>query len=195
MEFAVNSTPFSDALALRATASVFDAQRGKLPGPGGLHRSPDSVAVAKQISELGQLITDLGDEILFRAAAQDQEAHAARIITSFAAAVRPAGEAASALGAVAHQLSFLHQTEHLRNQPDARDAREAAVRVMDDALGVADTALGEAADSLHAASATVSPPAARLQAARHRSTTATPAPPPVDAPAVTVAPDRTTRSR
>lgn len=149
MEFTVNNTPFSDALALRATASVFDAQRGKLPGPRNLHHSPDgvAVAVAKQISELGQLITDLGDEILFRTVAQDREAHTARVITSFAAAVRPAGEAASALGTVAHQLAFLHQTEHLRNQPDARDAREAAARVIDDALGLADTALGEAADS------------------------------------------------
>ncbi|WP_078623129.1 hypothetical protein [Streptomyces prunicolor] len=191
----MNNTPIADALALRATASVFDAQRRKLPGPGGLHRSPDSVAVAKQISELGQLITDLGDEVLFRAAAQGQEAHAARVITSFAAAVRPAGEAASALGAVAHQLSFLHQTEHLGNQPDARDAREAAARVMDDALGAADTALREAADSLRAASATVTPPAVRLQAARHRSTTATPAPPSADAPAIALAPARTTRSR
>jgi len=132
MEFTVNSTPFSDALALRATASVFDAHRGKLPGLGDLPRSPDSVAVAKQISELGQLITELGDEVLFRASAQDQEAHAARVITGFAAAVRPVGEAAAALGAVAHQLSFMHQTEHLRDQPDARDAREAAARVMDD---------------------------------------------------------------
>ena len=191
----MTTTPIADALALHAAASLFDAQRGNLPDPGDLRRSPDSVAVAKQISELGQLITDLGDEVLFRAAAQDREPHAARVITSFAAAVRPADEAASALGAVAHQLSFLHQTEHLRDQPDARDAREAAARVMGDALGVADTALGEAADSLHAASATLSPPAARLQAARHRSTTATPAPPPSDAPAVAVAPDRTTRSR
>lgn len=194
MEFTVNNTPFSDALALRATASVFDAQRGKLPSPGDLHRSPDSVAIAKQISELGQLITDLGDEVLFRAVAQDQEAHAARVITSFAAAVQPAGEAASALGTVAHQLSFLHRTEHLREQPYARDARETAARVMDDALGLADTALREAADSLHAASATIAPPPMRLQAARHRSTTAAPAPPPAGAPAATPA-DRTARSR
>ena len=191
----MTNTPIADALALHATASLFDAQRGKLPSSEDLRRSPDGVAVAKQISELGQLITDLGDEVLFRAVARDREAHTARVATGFAAAIRPAGEAASALGAVAHQFSFLHQTEHLRDQPDARDAREAAARVMDDALGVADTALGEAADSLHAASATVSPPAARLQAARHRSTTATPAPPPAVAPAVAVAPDRTTRSR
>ncbi|MCX5314761.1 hypothetical protein [Streptomyces sp. NBC_00154] len=129
----MNSTPSSDIRAMRATASAFDAQRGKLPVPGGHHRSPDIVAVARQVSELGELITDLGNEVLFRAAAQDHEVHTARVITSFASAVRPVGEAASALGAVTHQLSFLEQTEHLRDQSDARDAREVAVRVMDDA--------------------------------------------------------------
>ncbi|MFE2498403.1 hypothetical protein [Streptomyces scopuliridis] len=193
----MNNTPISDALAMRATASAFDAQRGKLPIPGDPHRSPDSVAVARQISELGKMITDLGDEVLFRAAHQDREAHTARVITSFAAAVAPAGEAASALGAVAHQLSFLDQTEHLRDQPDARDAREAAARVMEDALGMADTALREAADSLHAASVTVSPPSVWLQAARSRSTNAAPAPAPspADASAAAAPLDRIARSR
>ncbi|MFM9706532.1 hypothetical protein [Streptomyces galilaeus] len=92
----MDNTPISDALALRATASAFDAQRGKLPVPGDPHRSPDAVAVALQISELGKLIADLGDEVLFRAAGQDQAPRTARVITSFAAAVEPAGEAASA---------------------------------------------------------------------------------------------------
>jgi hypothetical protein len=71
------------------------------------------------------------------------------------------------------------------------------VRVTEDALGVADTALREAADSLHAASATVSPPSVRLQAARSRSATAglasaspSPAGPGAPAPA-----DQITRGR
>ncbi|GAA3820554.1 hypothetical protein [Streptomyces chiangmaiensis] len=166
----MDNTPLSDALALRATASAFDAQRGKLPVPGDPHRSPDVLAVARQISELGKLVTD-GDEVLFRAADQDQAPHTARVITNFAAAVEPAGEAASALGAVAHQLAFLNQSESLRDQPDARDARKAAVRVMEEALATAGAALHDGANSLHAASATVSPPSARLQAARSRSAT------------------------
>jgi hypothetical protein len=83
----VDNTPLSDALALRATAFAFDAQRGKLPVPGDPHRSPDVVAVARQISELGKLVTDLGDEVLFRAADQGQAPHTARVITDFAAAV------------------------------------------------------------------------------------------------------------
>ncbi|MEU9155727.1 hypothetical protein AB0D59_35560 [Streptomyces sp. NPDC048417] len=194
----MDNTPLSDALALRATASAFDAQRGKLPVPGDPHRSPDAFAVARQISELGKLITDLGDEVLFRAADQDHAPHTARVITSFAAAVEPAGEAASALGAMAHQLAFLNQTESLRDQPDARDTREAAVRVMEDALATAEAALHDGANSLHSASATVSPPSVRLQAARSRSTTATPAPgsPPPDATTVVASSsDRLARGR
>lgn len=194
----MDNTPISDALALPATASAFDAQRGKLPVPGDPRRSPDAVGVARQISELGKLITDLGDEVLFRAAGQDHAPHTARVIANLAAVVEPAGEAASALGAVAHQLAFLNQTESLRDQPDARDAREAAVRVMEDALATADAALHDGANSLHAASATVSPPSVRLQAARSRSTTAAPAPgppPPGATTAVASSSDRLARGR
>ncbi|MEY9841713.1 hypothetical protein [Streptacidiphilus sp. EB103A] len=191
----MTNSSISDALALRDTASDFDAQIGNLPVIGDPHRSPDSIAVARQIAELGKLLTYLGDEVLFRAAEPDQAVHTTRVITSFAAAVRPAAEAAAALGEVAHQLSFLDQTEPLRDQPDTRDAREAAVRVIEDALGTAEVALSEAANSLHAASATVSPPSVRLQAARSRSTTtATPGPlPPTSRMAA--ASDRITRSR
>lgn len=193
----MNNTPIADALALRATSSAFGAQRGKLPVPGDHHRSPGIVAVARQVTELGELITELGNEVLFRAAAQDHEVHTARVIAGFAAAVRPAGEPASALGEMVHQLSFLSRTKHLRDQPDAQEAREAAMRVMDAALGTADTALRDAADSLHAASATVSPPSIRLRAAHSRSTIATPATrptPPATSPAA-AAGSRTARNR
>ncbi|MDT0467574.1 hypothetical protein [Streptomyces gibsoniae] len=194
----MDNTPISDALALRATASAFDAQRGKLPVPGDPHRSPDVVTVARQISELEKLVTDLGDEVLFRAADQDQAPHTTRVITNLAAAVEPAGEAASALGAVAHQLAFLNQTESLRDQPDGRDAREAAARVVEEALATADAALHDGANSVHSASATVSPQSDRLQAARSRSATTAPAPgspPPGVTTAVAAPSDRITRGR
>ncbi|QHC21421.1 hypothetical protein [Streptomyces sp. GS7] len=193
----MDNTPISDALALRATASTFDAQRRKLPVPDDPQRSPGAVTVARQISELGKPMTDLGNEILFRAAGQDQAPHTARVITSFAAAIAPADEAASALGAVAHQLAFLSQTEHLRDQPDAGDARQAALRVIEEALASADASLHDAANSLHAASATVSSPPMRLQAARSQSTTAAPAPgPPTAGVSTSAAPsDRAVRGR
>ncbi|WP_330433876.1 hypothetical protein OIC43_03535 [Streptomyces sp. NBC_00825] len=52
------NNPIAEAMALRATASGFDAQRGRLPVPGDPHRSPDSVTIARQISELGKPITE-----------------------------------------------------------------------------------------------------------------------------------------
>ncbi|MEW1996995.1 hypothetical protein [Streptomyces coelicoflavus] len=56
MEFALFDTSSSEALALRTTASGFDAVRGKLPVAGDPHRSPGSVTVARRLSELGTLI-------------------------------------------------------------------------------------------------------------------------------------------
>ncbi|MGW1052917.1 hypothetical protein [Streptomyces sp. NPDC002521] len=194
----MDNTVISDALALRATASAFDTQRGKLPMPGGPHRSPDVVAVARQISELGKPFTDLGDEVRFRAADQRQASHTARVITNFAAAVEPAGEVASALGAVAHQLAFLNQTDGLRDQPDARAAREAAVLVIEEALATADAAVHDGSNSLHSASATISSPSDRLQTARSRSATTAPAlgsPPPGVTTAVASSSDRFARGR
>lgn len=168
----MNSTPSSDIRAMRATASALDAQRGKLPVLGDPHGSPDVSDVARQISELGELITNLGNEVLF-SASQEPETHTAKVITGFAATVRPTCQAASALGEAAHQLAFLDWTEHLRDQPDAEDAGEAAaVQVICDSLSTANTALREAADSLRAASAIVSPPSVRLRAALSRSTAA-----------------------
>lgn len=194
----MNNPSLADARALRATASACDAQRNKLPVPGAPHRSPDSVSVARQIAEFGKLITDLGTELFLRTASQGQDLPAAQVITGFASAVAPLGEAASALGEAAHQFAFLDQTKHLREQADARDAREAAVRVTNYALNAADTALREAAGTLHAAATTVSSSPARLRAARHRSMTAVPTPGPLpiaSAPATATPPGRITRSR
>ncbi|WP_405746728.1 hypothetical protein OG422_27375 [Streptomyces sp. NBC_01525] len=84
----MNDTRVTDALALRAMASAFDAQRGKLPVEGDPHRSPDGVAIARQISELGKLISDLGNDVLFRTADHGREARTLRVIDGFAGAVR-----------------------------------------------------------------------------------------------------------
>lgn len=190
------NSPVSDALSLRALASEFDAQRGKLPRPRDPNHSPDNVTVARQLSDLGKFIADPADEVLHRVAEQHREGRTHSAICDFAAAVGPACEAASALGAVAHQLSFLNRTKHLRSQPDALDAREAAARVTDDGLGAANTALRAGPDFLCAASAQAFSPPARLQAARARSTPATPAPasPPAD-PAAAALPGRIARGR
>ncbi|MFF7777016.1 hypothetical protein ACFZCG_21625 [Streptomyces tanashiensis] len=189
----MTTNSLSDALAIRAMASAFDAQRGKLPVPGDPHRLPGNIVVAQQISELGKLITELGDEVLFRTVNKEAGARTTPTVSGFSAAVRYAGEAATALGEVAQQLAFLEQTEHLHEQPDAR---EAAGLVIEDRLESADTALREAADSLHAASTTVSPPSSRLWAAVTRTPTpvygAAPAAP---APSASAPAARTVRGR
>lgn len=123
----MSNTPVTDALALRAMASSLDAQRGKLPVLGDPRRSPEAVSVSRQISDLGRLITELGDEVLFRVAEPNQPPHSTRVAGAFAQASGGVGQAAAALGAVNRQLLFLKQTECLREQPDAKDARQAAV--------------------------------------------------------------------
>ncbi|MEV0035484.1 hypothetical protein [Streptomyces sp. NPDC050804] len=162
-------TPATDALALRDMASVFDAQRGKLPVLGDPHRSPEPTTVCRRIAELGELITQLSDEVLLRVTDQGRAPHSDRVITGFASAIEPAGDDVAALGVVNHQLAFLAQTEPSHDQADVRDAREASVSVLEDALSLADEALHEAATRLHAASTTLLPPSARLRAALSRS--------------------------
>lgn len=154
-------------------ASAFDGQRGILPVLRNQPRSPDVVAVAKQISELRALITDLGTRSSSgppprstRPSPPGASPASLLLCDSLARCVR--------LGAVAHQLAFPDQTEHLRDQPDAQNAREAAVRARDDALSTADMALRQTAASLHVASVTVSPPSVRLRATRSWATTAAP---------------------
>nr|WP_239070075.1 MULTISPECIES: hypothetical protein [unclassified Streptomyces] len=183
---------------MRATASAFDAQRGKLPVLDDPHRSPEPIAVCRQISELGKLITDLSDEVLFRVGADDTAAHTPRVVTAFASAIEPACEAAAALGAVSHQLALLQQAWPYRHKPDTRDAHDTAIHAVKDALTAAEGALWDAASPLHAASAAIAPPSIRLQAARSRSTTTAPGPGPLPpaSPSMPLAPSgRAVRGR
>ncbi|WP_406281344.1 hypothetical protein [Streptomyces sp. NBC_00209] len=179
----MNNTPSTDIRALRAIAAAIDAQHGKLPDLTDPLRPPVLGDVARQITALGQLAADMGHEVFF-SDAREPETHTPKVIAAYTAAVRPTAEAVSALGQVAEQLAFLDRTEHLRAQPDADDAREAAVHVIDEALCTAHTTLRDAADSLRAASTTISPPSVQLRAALSRSpaspsaTASTPPPPP-----------------
>ncbi|AEN10802.1 MULTISPECIES: hypothetical protein [unclassified Streptomyces] len=189
----MTDTSSSDALALRATASGFDAVRGKLPVAGDPDHPLDNVAVALQLSNLGSLLTELADEVLHRAAEQRREGHTASAIMGFAAAVRPACEAASALGAVARRLSARDQAGHL-DDGAADDGYDQLV--MGNALGIADKALRETSEGLRAAAETISPSSARVEAARSRSTTAVPSPtPPASAVPSAAPPGRTVRGR
>ncbi|RSS33617.1 hypothetical protein [Streptomyces sp. WAC08241] len=181
----MTDTSSSDVLALRATASGFDAVRGTLSAAGGPDRPLDAVAVARQLSVLGTLLTDVVDEVLFRAAEQKRDGHTPPAVMGFAAAVQPACQAISALGVVAHQLSARDQAGHLGDEPGAQDAGDVDRLVISNALGMADQALRETSEGLRAAAETISPSSTRVEAARSRSTTAAPSPTP---PSPTVPP-------
>ena len=193
----MDSNPITDAMALYTTACAFDSQRRKVPQLADPHRLADLVAVARQSSDLGAMISEMGDEVFFLAFDRAREPHTDRVINGFVAAIAPAGEATAALGSLAQQFAFLNQSEHLRDQPDTAAARVAARQTIEDAILAADSSLAWAAEILHAASASISPPSARMRAALHRSTTtgATPKPPTAHTPAPSLPADRPGRSR
>ncbi|MDQ8704120.1 hypothetical protein RCO28_16730 [Streptomyces sp. LHD-70] len=189
----MTDTSSTDAWALRATASSFNAVRGKLPATGDPDRPLDSVTVARQLSAVGILLADLTDEVLFRDAEQRRDGYTSPAVTGFAAAIRPACEAASALGTVAHRLSARDQALHLGDEPEAEENDRL---VMGNALGIADEALRETCEGLRAAAAAISPSPARVEAARSRSVTAAPSPaPPPPAIPPAAPPIRITRGR
>ncbi|WP_327175419.1 hypothetical protein OG599_08915 [Streptomyces sp. NBC_01335] len=178
----MTDTPHSDVQDLRALASSIDALRGRLPVVGDLHRAPDRATVGQQISDLGKLITHLGDKLV--------AAPLGGTDTSVPDALYTAGEATSALGNLASQLAFLNETEPQREQPDFREARQDALAAIENSIETADTSLRQTAKILVLS--------AQLKAARSRSTTtATAALPLSQAPATPPAAphSRPTRSR
>ncbi|MGV9428003.1 hypothetical protein ACWDO7_27405 [Streptomyces sp. NPDC003656] len=157
--------------------------RRQLPIAGDPDRPLDGVTVGRQLSAVGMLLADLGDEVLFRNADQRRDGHTGPAITGFAAAVSPACQAASALATAAHQLADRDQAKHHGDEPAPEEYDRL---VMSNALGIADEALRETSEGLRTAAAAIAPSTARAEAARSRSTTAapSPAPPPPAAPPV-----------
>ncbi|MFJ6101878.1 hypothetical protein ACIQHY_12865 [Streptomyces sp. NPDC092359] len=168
----------SDALALRATASSFEAVRTRLPSVKDPGRPIDNVTISRQLSALGSLLNELGNELLFRTAEQRRDGHTSPAVVGFAAAIGPACTAASALGVVTHRLSVQHQAEHLGNEAELGDYDWL---VMGNALARANEALRETSEGLRASAAALSPSSARVEAARSRSTPS-PAPMPLPPP-------------
>ncbi|MFE6719397.1 hypothetical protein ACFVDU_17685 [Streptomyces albidoflavus] len=158
----------SDAQAFRVMASRIDAIRETTPVTGDPLRRPDTVTVAGQLRELGTVITDLADAVLHRADGQHADGLA---VMGFAAAVRPACNAASALGVAAHHLTLLETARHPFEDPSAQEHDS---RVVGKALVMADKSLRGTASCLHAASTAVAPASDRAQVARSRSTTPAP---------------------
>ncbi|MGW3557607.1 hypothetical protein ACWDNT_09585 [Streptomyces sp. NPDC000963] len=131
--------------------------RAKLPDTGDPDRPLDNVTIAFQLSHLGTLLTELADEVLHRAAERNRQGRTAPAVMGFAAAVQPACRAASALGAVAHQLSARDQAGRLGDELGAQDSGDVDRLVIGDALVVADQALRETSEGLRAAAEAISP--------------------------------------
>lgn len=192
----MDATAISEALALHSMARSFDAQRGKLPHPVDPHDPSDLAAAARQLSQLGALITDLGDEVLFRAVEQDQSPHIGSAINGFASAIRPAGDAVYELSRITRAYAHLAQTEQQHEDPVTAKTREDARKTIEGTLRRFDTALSQAVSSLDSASANISPPSARMRAARSRSTTTpTSAPSPPSPPTTAIPAPRPGRGR
>ena len=189
----MNDDHSSESALLRFVGSHFDAQRAKLRVSGDDHRSPDFAAVARQISDLGKIVTSLGDELLSPSANPDRPSGSPRMRTGFTAVLRHAGDAISALGTAAHHL--LDEEAPLRDQRDVEGAEKAAAQAVAEAFSRADAALGDAGDLLHAAGTSTT--ARRLNAARSQSPAASPLPGPSlpPAPPSTGPANRTARGR
>ncbi|MER7750903.1 hypothetical protein [Kitasatospora sp. NPDC097643] len=175
------NSPISEALLLHATATAIDAQREKLPQVSAPFRLPDPIGVARQTTELGGLIAELGDEYLFRADASAPQEHTTHAAEAFANAIGSVAQAASALGTVAQQLAFVARTANRRGEPGYEDAHTDAGQMIELAVETACDDLAEAAQILRTAASAVSPPpTVQLQrAALARSpgaSTASPAP-------------------
>jgi hypothetical protein len=192
----MDATPIGEALALHSMARSFSAERGKLPQPADPHSPSDLATVARQLSQIGALITDLGDEVLFRANERDQAHHIGSAIKGFASAIRPASDAVYELSRMTRAYTHLDQTERQRDDPATAKTHEAARKTIECARTHADNALSQAASSLHSSAADISPPSARMRAARSRSTTMPTITPIPHCPPTTAAPaQRPGRSR
>ncbi|MCZ4122698.1 hypothetical protein [Streptomyces sp. H39-S7] len=115
--------PAEDATTLAALATACDTVRAQLPLDGPPYQDLDLVTVSRQLSGLGDLVTHLSDEVLFRSVQPGptgSQRH--RAIGAFASAVDPLGRAISALGAVYTQVAFRDETSRWPDSPNLRDA-------------------------------------------------------------------------
>ncbi|WP_198358190.1 hypothetical protein [Streptomyces fildesensis] len=163
--------PAEDATTLTALATACDTVRAQLPLDGPPYQDLDLVTVSRQLSGLGDLVTHLSDEVLFRSVQPGptgSQRH--RAIGAFASAVDPLGRAISALGAVYTQVAFRDETSRWPDSPNLRDALRSADTVIEENLNTASEALRETADGLNAASTRLRVDPHRVQVALHRST-------------------------
>ncbi|WP_405361918.1 hypothetical protein OG535_29125 [Kitasatospora sp. NBC_00085] len=182
------NSPMSEVLLLHSTASVIDDTTRLLPESSSPSFLPDPFEVGRQISELGGLITSMGDEYLLRVDVSPPQEHTARTAEAFAHAVGNVAEAASALGTVSQQLAFFARTAGLHGEPGYAEVRSLITQTIDSAVGRARISLTQAAQGLRTAASTISPPSVRLQQATLARSPAAPTAGPSPASAAASAP-------
>ncbi|MFC8718043.1 hypothetical protein [Kitasatospora sp. NPDC057198] len=174
-------TPLSVALELTGAAVVLSDLRLGLPSDADPFALPDPAVVGRRITELGALITTMGDAYLRRSAEPAQQGFPAE---AFAIALNRAGQTVSALGTVGQQLSALAtMPTGPSGLPGSDYTRTLAATCIGEALQAAHQHLQDGVRVLRdAASDTLPAPEQAQQAVLARSPHTATAGPPTPAP-------------
>ncbi|RKE22003.1 hypothetical protein [Streptomyces sp. TLI_171] len=162
------NTPLSEALELSGAAVALSDLRLGLPSDADPFALPDPAVVGRRITELGALITTMGDAYLRRAAEPAQQGFPAE---AFAIALNRAAQTVSALGTVGQQLSALAtMPPGPSGLPGSDYTRTLAATCIDEALQAAHQHLQDGVRVLRDAASDVLPSTDRShQAALARS--------------------------
>lgn len=120
----------TEAGELYAVARGFAELRTEITVPRTPSDVPDLFTASQQLATLGDLIKDLSDEALYRAADDDPGLDLGPVIYAYAAAAAPAGRAMEDYTQAYVQFGFLRRFADAPESGDLRDGREAAFRVV-----------------------------------------------------------------
>ncbi|MFB7950136.1 hypothetical protein ACFC6L_35105 [Kitasatospora phosalacinea] len=157
------NSPLSDALELTGAALALSNLRLGLPSDADPFGLPDPAVVGRKITELGALITTMGDAYLLRVTEPAQQGFPAE---AFAIALNRAAQTVSALGTVGQQLSALIMLPPgPSGLPGSDYTRTLAATCIDEALQAAHHHLQDGVRVLRDAASDVLPASDRLQQA------------------------------
>ncbi|MFF2819391.1 hypothetical protein ACFVT9_28195 [Kitasatospora cineracea] len=157
------NSPLSIALELTGAAVALSDLRLELPSDADPFALPNPAVVGRKITELGALITTMGDAYLRRTAEPAQQGFPAE---AFAIALNRAGQTVSALGTVGQQLSALAtMPTGPSGLPGSDYTRTLAATCIDEALQAAHRHLQDGVRVLRDAAEDALPATARSQQA------------------------------
>ncbi|MEV3853156.1 hypothetical protein AB0J38_02395 [Streptomyces sp. NPDC050095] len=154
---------------LYAMAREFDGLRAEILGSYTSRSLPDLTSAAQHLTTLTNLVKDVSDAVLFRAADTDPGLDFGPVILAYTSAADTAGHALASYTEAFAQLGFLRRYKEYRPNPDLQDARRAAFAVTQDGLDNTVGNLQETADSLRRSSDRIDGTPPRVLAALSRS--------------------------